>query len=175
MQSEEENNTQLDEYHRLLFQNQRRIYTYILSLVGNYSDADDLMQETISTMWLKFSDFRPGSDFISWGIKIAHYKILDYRRKKQKQGLIQLYSDGIFDSLPKMATEVRHQVEDRIENMVNCLNKLNKNYLTVLKLRYFEEIDAGEIAKRVGLSVANVYKIMSRAHGLLLECIKRTS
>jgi RNA polymerase sigma-70 factor, ECF subfamily len=166
---------QLDEYHRLLFRNQRQIYTYILSLVGNYPDTDDLMQDTISTMWTKFEDFRPGSDFVAWGVKIAHYKILDYRRQKHRDGKVQLYGDTLFESLPLLTSEVCQQFEDRIDNLKNCLSRLNTNYLTVLRLKYFEDVNAGEIAKRVGLSISNVYTRLSRAHGLLLDCLKKTS
>lgn len=52
----------------MLLNNQMRIYAFILSLVHNYEDADDLMQETANTMWQKYPDCQPIKDFLSWGI-----------------------------------------------------------------------------------------------------------
>ena len=38
------------EFVRLLLANQNRIYAFILTLVSNWSDADDVMQETAEVM-----------------------------------------------------------------------------------------------------------------------------
>ena len=51
----------------LLMRNQKRIYNFILLLVPNYSDADDLMQETVSVMWSKFDSYEPGYSFYGLG------------------------------------------------------------------------------------------------------------
>ena len=44
------------DFLQLLLNNQMRIYAFILSLVRNYDDADDLMQDTANTMWQKYSE-----------------------------------------------------------------------------------------------------------------------
>ncbi len=173
MSESEKNISNADDYHRLLYRNQGRIYAYILSLVGNYADADDIMQDTISVMWRKFSDFEMGSDFFAWGAKIAHFKILEYRRKKQKQEVVQ-YNDELFEELPsRLSLEDKH-FDDLSDILKKCLKKLHQRYFTVIKLRYFEETSPKDISGRTGLSMSNVYQLLSRAHGHLLVCMKKT-
>ena len=78
----EKDRKQIDgrEFVSLITANQRRIYAYILTLVPNFNDADDVMQETTATMWERKKDFQPGTDFVAWGARIAYFKILEYRK-----------------------------------------------------------------------------------------------
>ena len=68
----------------LLVQNQRNILAFILSLIPQKNDAEDVFQETLTEMWKKFGQYEPGSNFSAWGTVIAKYKILEYRRHTQK-------------------------------------------------------------------------------------------
>ena len=173
MSKELETTTQPDDFQRLLYRNQTRIYAYVLSLVGNYPDADDIMQDTITVMWQKFSDFQPGSDFIAWGIKIAQFKILDYRRSKQRQKVVQ-YDDDILEEVISRATEAGKHFDERVEILSQCLKKQKERYFNIIKLRYFDGIDPKAIADRTGLTMSNVYKLLSRAYSQLLLCMKTT-
>lgn len=173
MANSDQSRSNADEYHRLLYRNQRRIYAYVLRCVGNYSDSDDIMQDTISIMWRKFSDFEPGSDFVAWGRKIAHFRILEYRRQMQKCGIVQ-YTDEIFEELASQVSPAKDELDDRSEILKKCLKKLKEKYFTVVKLRYYEDSTPKEIAGRIGLSVSNVYQILSRAHGYLMTCMKNS-
>ena len=47
------------EFIRLLMENERRIYAYILTLLGNGADAEDVLQETSIILWDKFAEFQP--------------------------------------------------------------------------------------------------------------------
>lgn len=56
-----------DRFLRLLLKSQSSIYAFILVLVHDQNDADDIMQETVTLMWRKFSTFEPGTNFTAWG------------------------------------------------------------------------------------------------------------
>lgn len=60
-QANKPTNEQMQVFVKLLTIHQARIRGYILSLVPNFNDAEDIMQETSRTMWDQFSDFEPGS------------------------------------------------------------------------------------------------------------------
>src|SRR3954451_5564527 len=66
---------------RLFLQNQRRLYAYILTLLPNRADADDVLQDTTLTMWDKFDAAEPPTDFLAWGRRIAFHKVLDCNKK----------------------------------------------------------------------------------------------
>ena len=57
------------EFIRLLMENERRIYAYIRTLLGNAADAEDVLQKTSVIMWDKFPEFDQGDNFIAWSFK----------------------------------------------------------------------------------------------------------
>ncbi len=66
-ENENRNLQKEDIFFRYYAQSQAEIYTYILTMVPNSVDAEDIFQEASSLMWRKFEDFKPGSSFIAWG------------------------------------------------------------------------------------------------------------
>src|SRR5215218_100140 len=66
---------------RLFLQNQRRLYAYILTLLPNRADADDVLQETSLVMWDKFDPADPPTDFLAWARRVAYHKVLDFYKK----------------------------------------------------------------------------------------------
>src|SRR3954451_24322967 len=69
---------------RLFLQNQRRLYAYILTLLPNRADADDVLQEVSLVMWDKFDGEQPPDAFVAWGCRIAYFKVLDLCKKRQR-------------------------------------------------------------------------------------------
>jgi len=54
----EQNQSNLDRaFVGLLAANQRKLFAYIVSLVANVNDADDILQESVYMMMNKFSEF----------------------------------------------------------------------------------------------------------------------
>src|SRR5262249_13682086 len=73
---------------RLFLQNERRVYAYILTLLPNRADADDVLQEASLVMWDKFDAEHPPTDFAAWGCRIAYFKILDFCKKRQRSRVL---------------------------------------------------------------------------------------
>ena len=157
---------------KLLMSNEVRIFSYILRLVPNFADAEDIMQETAGIMWRKFDQFQEGTNFVAWAIEIAQYRVLDYRRKKC--GSPMIYEDAIFDQMVSLARESSEQDDRRLESLRRCLAKLQDRQRRLIMLRYCDDIRPKEIATRLGMSVHAVYKSLSRICEQLLMCIRRT-
>src|SRR5947199_7816436 len=73
---------------RLFLQNERRLYAYIVTLLPNRTDADDVLQEASLVMWDKFDDQHPPDDFAAWGCRIAYYKVLDFCKKRHRSRVL---------------------------------------------------------------------------------------
>ncbi len=128
------NSQRTEVFLSLLMANQRRINSYILSLVPNFSDADDIMQETITVMWRKFESFQVGTDFVSWGLKVAYYCILNYRKQKEKEKFV--FSEDLFRQISEIAKEKQSETDDRIKYLRRCIEKLQSADQRFLKARY---------------------------------------
>lgn len=156
---------------KLLTANYARIYGFIISLVPNDSDADDIMQETAALMWENFNKFEPGTNFVSWAVTIAKFQILNYR-KKHKQSRIVL-SEQAYDLLITETEKIQEENHERLQVLRDCLKKLSHKDQEFIKMRYYEGASARIVAQKVGTSIDAVYRYGARLNDLLLSCVRR--
>ena len=161
-----------NEFLRLLMANQKRIYAFILALVPNHTDAEDLFQETVLVMWSKFDSFSRGSSFVAWGITIANYQILNARKRFSSGSMV--FSDVALELLQRDSNRFVRQIDSRMQVMRRCVQRLNPRDYDLIRLRYEDEVAIKAIAERAGRSVQSVYKRIARIHDALLECIRNT-
>jgi RNA polymerase sigma-70 factor (ECF subfamily) len=165
------NNKKTKVFLSLLLANQRRINSYILSLVPNFNDADDIMQETAAVMWKKFEGFEVGTDFAAWGLKVAHYCILEYRKKKGKDRLV--FSEKIFQQISNITCQTPDKTDDRINHLRHCIEKLKPGDQRLLRGRYELNCNASNLAAQLDRSTQYIYKHLARIHHSLNLCVKR--
>lgn len=163
--------TDPETFVRLLMANERRIYGFILTLVSNVADADDLMQETSAILWRKHREFQADTDFAAWGMRVAHYEVLKFR---ERRGAATGFSEKVVESLADVAAEVALEADERHEALMGCLEKLTSRDQHLIEMRYQQGAAAKQLAKSVGLSVFAIYKALSRIHQQLHACIDRT-
>jgi RNA polymerase sigma-70 factor (ECF subfamily) len=157
---------------QLFLSHQRRIFAFLLALVPDWSDAEDLLQETSVVIWRKLDEFEPGTDFAAWALSIARYQVLNYR-KKQRRDLV-LFSDETLEMLADQMATLGRDDEARRDALENCLKKLGPRDSELIQMRYQPRATTQMVAERVGHSIQAVYKALNRIHGQLLRCIRRT-
>lgn len=167
--SKEKDQNQL--FIQLLMKYQKRIYNFILLLVPNYADADDLMQETVSTMWSKFDTFQQDSNFTAWAIKIARNKILNFRRNANNK--ILHFSEESMTNILEESKEIFEKQHDRTLALQECLFKLAEYDRKLVSLRYEQDLPVKDISRLTGRSVNGLYHTMARIHKILLQCVQR--
>ncbi|MBI1369591.1 MAG: sigma-70 family RNA polymerase sigma factor [Planctomycetes bacterium] len=160
-----------ESFVRLLMANERRVYGFILTLVTNTADADDLMQETSAVLWRKYGAFEQGTDFAAWAMRIARYEVLKFR---ERRGGAAGLSEKVMDSLAEVAQQVAGEADARHEALQGCIQKLGSRDQQVIAMRYDEGATVKHMAARIGLSVFAVYKSLTRIHQQLHDCIERT-
>ena len=92
------------EFIRLLMENERRIYAYIRTLLGNAADAEDVLQKTSVIMWDKFPEFDQGDNFIAWSFKIAFYTSQNFRRKQSRSKVV--FSNPLFEVIAEKTVQM---------------------------------------------------------------------
>jgi RNA polymerase sigma-70 factor (ECF subfamily) len=160
-----------EDFIQLLMVNRKSIFVYIMALVHNHSDAEDLMQEVSTLMWRKFSDYQPGTDFVAWGITIAYYSILNYR-KNAKTSKMQ-FSPDTLEQLTLESPSVLKHVNTYLNTLGICIEKLKGSDQELIRRRYSLSESIKEIAGGIGYSVQAVYKNLNRIQRLLIECINQ--
>lgn len=157
---------------RLYQANERRIYGFILALVPDWSEAEDLLQETTTVMWTKFDQFTVGTDFAAWAMRIARYQIMNYRKKKRNQRV--QFSDEVLQAIDGQVSAATMQLDVRRDALRDCLKKLPARDRELVHLRYEYDATTKSVAERVGRGLDAVYKALNRIHVQLLHCIRRT-
>ncbi len=160
------------QFIQLIVANQKKIFAFILCLVPIKMDAEDILQETLTEMWKKFDLFQPGSDFAAWGVQIARFKIMNYRKKCANRKVV--FSSDIHNLLQNDFQRQSNLLHSSIDAIRTCVNKLSSNEKVLLKLRYEQDQTFKAISLRIGRSTQAVYKAISLIHVRLARCIKLT-
>jgi len=161
-----------EQFTRLLLANQRRIYGFILSLVPNFTDADDIFQDTVLVMCRKFEDLKLKTSFLAWGLSIAQHKILKFREKKNRSRV--LFTDKTFEMIMERSNSILSNMDQRVRALENCLNKLVERDRDLIKMRYEKGLAIKDIAMKVGRPIQGMYKVFTRIHNNLRLCIRLT-
>ncbi len=161
-----------ERFTALLMANQRRIYGYILSLVPNPSDADDILQETALIMCKKFSEYKADTSFHSWAIKISYFTIVNFNRKKQRRSV--KLRDDIFRMIANAQQEIHSDnYSERADSLKSCTEALKPKDREIIDLHFNKGLKVVDIAQQVGRSADTLYKSISRIIIILRQCIQK--
>ncbi|HZZ27083.1 MAG TPA: sigma-70 family RNA polymerase sigma factor [Pirellulales bacterium] len=153
----------------LMTQHQRRIFSYIYTLVPFRSDAEDLLQETSLVICEKFDEFQPGTDFVAWACQIAYWRVR-YFRQKFARGKV-LFNQEVLDAVAKTTNQMTVELDLRYEALAHCLQKLPARDREFLLTRYEPGSGVQEAARRSGRTMAAAYKALMRIRKLLFDCV----
>lgn len=156
---------------KLLLEHQPKIYAYILSLVSNYTDADDVFQNVSEVIWRRFDQYQLGTNFLSWALRCAHLEVLNFRKKRSSSRQI-IFDNETFEQMLPIANDEVNKVDYRRDALEECLEKLGNIGKEIIRMRYNLGLKPKQIASHLGYTVANTYKMISRIHGKLLSCIE---
>ncbi len=170
--SESPGGAQTERFLHLYGSNQKRIYAFILTLVSNWDDADDLMQATIGLMWQKFGEYELGTNFSAWGIRIARYKVMEYYRKQSRSRIN--FSNDVLEAVMSRAEQVNESADKRLLALNKCMSKLTQRDQELVGIRYAEGMTMKSLSQRVGRPVHGLYKAMGRIHNTLMLCVRKT-
>lgn len=160
-----------ERFFRLFMSSQSRIYAYILMLVHNHNDAEDIMQETASVLWERFDEYIPEKSFAAWAVGIARNKVFNFIRDNTRTRV--QFQESI---ITKIAEYGRHSVDeapDRVEAIKRCVEKLRDDDRRLILIRYEQNVTIKKLAELIGRSPAGLYKTLGRIHYLLQECVRR--
>jgi RNA polymerase sigma-70 factor (ECF subfamily) len=160
-----------DEFVGLYSRNARRIYAFVRSMVPNQADAEDLAQEVGRVLWEKFDEYELSTDFLAWAIKIAHFKILHYRRNKGRSPVN--LAEGVVELLDQEMIQSAAKQDSRSQALTDCISKLSPADRQVIDARYQAGETPQSVASSLGRSVDSIYRTLRRVHKLLFECVRR--
>jgi RNA polymerase sigma-70 factor, ECF subfamily len=160
-----------DEFMQLFAAHQRRILAYIHVLLPNRSDAEDVAQEVSRTLWEKFDEFRSGTNFGAWALRITQLKVFEHRRSQRRQRLV--FTDQTLEKVAYDAAEMWCEIDRQQRALEECLKELSPRHQQLLQARYGSNGTLVAAAKTISRSVVTARAMLRRIHEAVHDCIRR--
>jgi RNA polymerase sigma-70 factor (ECF subfamily) len=148
-------------FSNLLELYESRVFSFLLRLVRNPSDAEDLAQETFLKAFRSIASYDPGRPMISWLLRIAHNSAVDFLRRR---GAPCVPAD-VLENSPDPGRLPEEEVSDiLLRDLIDALlGRLSLVDREVLVLRHREGLDYMEMARVLDLPEGTVKVRLFRA------------
>lgn len=154
-----------------LTQCQRKLHAFILSMVWNPADADEVLQETNLVLWQKAGDFDKSRPFIPWAMRFAQLQTLAWLKRHRHRPIMV---DADLGAL--LAAEAIEETlfDRRRVALAACLQKLAPRQRELVMRRYEPEASVNAMAAKVGVTPKAISDRLRRIRQTLLDCINAT-
>ena len=130
---------------------EKPVYNFALRMVSNPDDALDLMQEIFVAVFRNLSSFRGDSPFKGWLFKIAHYRCVEfYRRRRPNISLDQAPEPE--DEATYVCPESQLFADQQALVLQDAMQKLAFNQRVVVEMKFFQHFTFEQIAHQLGIS-----------------------
>ena len=145
------------------------LQNYIYSIVGDYTVAEDLTEDTFVKLLLKKPKNKGGATFKTWLYTIGRNEAIDYLRKNPLDRYVPL--DEIYDLSADVSNEDYR--EDAQRSIRDALEGINQDYKNVLILFYFEDFSIEEISKIIRKSNKGTSVLLHRARKAMKKQLEK--
>jgi RNA polymerase sigma-70 factor (ECF subfamily) len=160
----------LDALTALIARYQNRLYRYLLRLVHQPAEAEDLFQQTWLRVAEKIRAFDANRNFDTWLFTLARNLAIDHLRRIRPESLdepasrnaeAETFAARLVSNEPAALDRVlAHERSDRV---AGSLAELPMIYREVLTLRFEEEMKIEEIAQALGIPLSTVKSRLRRS------------
>jgi len=150
----------------LLARYQNRLYRYLVRLVREPAQAEDLFQQTWVRVVEKIQKYDPRQSFDTWLFTVARNLAIDHLRRIRPQSLDQPLPSGdlMGETLPSKARTVFEEAlqRERTSRVAEAMEILPVPSREVLVLRFEEEMKLEDIATVLGCPLSTVKSRLRR-------------
>jgi len=145
-------------WEKLVKRYESRVFNQGLRLMGNSSDAMDLLQEVFLGVYRNLHRFRGDAKFSSWLFRIAHNKAIDLSRRKRLLAGTPPNAEGEADPLEGLPADRQQEPEISLmhselnQRIVERLSQLPLAQRLVVELKVFQSMTFEEIADMQDIS-----------------------
>lgn len=161
---------QTHDFAELVTGQQRRMYRYIVSLLGNADAAWDVLQETNRVLLEKRDEFEFGTSFVNWALTIAQFQTMAWLRNQRRDRLVA--TPEIVELLTDDAIRMDGNEDSKRTALNACLKSLSDQHRELIHRRYTHSEKLVELSERTGRSVNALKQLFFRLRETLMTCIE---
>ena len=141
------------------------LYRSASLLIGDRTQAEDLVQEVYLEAWKSFHRFEPGTNCRAWLFKIMFHRLHHFRRRWIKDSKLEAFAspggEDQFAAEPPVPEEIRD------EDILLAIEKIPLEFREVVLMADVEEFSYKEIAAALKIPLGTVMSRLSRGRKLL--------
>lgn len=170
-----------DEAFKLLFERHHRLaWSVIYRQLGSAAASEDLVQEAFLRVYRAAPKYEPSAKFSTWFYTVVTNLCLNYKRDRARDRLRLVGGDeeGESNALEQLAAvepdeHGDDEAQKRTQAVQQAIAELPENQRMALILSRYEEKSYEEVAEILGVTVAAVKSLTSRARTTLKEKLQR--
>ena len=156
------------------------IYNTCFNLVRSVEDAEDLVQEVFTAVYLSLDSFEGNSKVSTWVYSIAINKSKEFLRsktRKKRSGHMVVIEKEESHFLPSQVIDFDHpgvKMEDKelAAVLFSAIDQLSENQQVAFVMHKIEGYSYEEISRKMDLSISSVESLMFRARKKLKESLE---
>lgn len=150
---------------------QPAVSAFVASLVRDFRDRDDVLQDVAVAVLDSFDSYDPARPFVAWATGVARNQVFLYLRRKGRDRLV--LDEAALDSVVAAFTSLRPEEVRTLDYLDECVRALDGRSRRLCELRYRDDLKPAEIGPRVGMSPNAVAKALQRLREALRDCVSR--
>ena len=170
MEAARGNDDRREEFVTLFVRHEAAIHSFVLTLLPDIDEAEEVVQQASLTMWRKFDQFTPGTSFRNWAFQVAKFTAMNHQTKMRRDRL--RFEENLVELLADRAAERTEQLESQRRALALCIERLCEEDRRLLAGCYAEGNTIRNFAQRLGRTSNAVYKQLNRLRAALLKCIE---
>jgi len=156
-------------YRQLLDNHLPSVNRYVVRMMGNSADTEDITQEVFLRLWLKSGDFNPSLAKLStWLHKIAHNLCIDHFRKHTNEKT-ESNPDELAGGIEPIGVLVRAREHSNIQMAMQCLPERQRSAIVMC---HYQGLSNKEAAIILEISVDALESLLSRGRQKLRNLLQ---
>lgn len=163
-------NSRNQELLKLWVAHQPTVSAFLGSLLRNFSETEELLQETAVQVFGTADRYDPTRPFLPWCLGIAQNVVLKHRRRQVREN--RIFSKEAIENLVTAFEQTCERQEQLGDALERCRGKLTLRSKELCSLRYENGLSLEEIAITLKTTPGTISNALYRIRDQLRDCIE---
>ena len=152
---------------------QPKVSAFVTSVVRDFSDRDDILQDIAVAVFESFDSYDPDRPFMAWAMGVARNQVGLYLRRRRRDRL--LFDQATVECLEAAFAGVSTVESRELDFLQDCIGKLDGRGRQLCELRYQKGLKPAAISQSIGMANTAVRKALQRIREQLRKCVQKTA
>ena len=153
---------------RLWTSAQPTVAAFVASVIRDYRDRDDVLQETALGVFESIDSYDSTQSFNGWAIGIARNQVGLYLRRRKRDRLV--FDESTIACIESAFTQTN--ASPKLDYLPECMDQLDSRSRQICDLRYQEDLKPAAIGEKIGMTANAVAKALQRVRERLRRCVE---